>query len=173
MELCMDSRFPQCATFVKDGQNPDQSPYYNLADAAATYAVGGISNHWTAAVARQHPADERSSIIDYEEWQVLYKESEKHLKKSDELFQNSIRNTIVKEVLNETYEEEITESEYLPQNLPLAGVRKKEEFVVWSGSDSILGEDLVKDIKSGDCWRMQLKVGECVLVTREGRGGGT
>ena len=155
---------------MKDSQNPDQSPYDNLSDAAATYAVGGISNHWTAAVARQHPAVERSSIIDYEEWQVLYKESEKHLKKSDDLFQNSIGNTIVKEVLNETYKDEITESECLPQNLPLAGVRKKKEFVMWSGSVTILGENLVKDIKSGDCWKIQLKVGECILVTR---GGGT
>ena len=92
---------------MKDDQNPDKSPYDNFSDAAATYAVGGVSNHWTAAVARQRPAVERSSIIDYEEWQVLYEESEKHLKKSDDLFQNSFRNTIVKEVLNETHEEEI------------------------------------------------------------------
>ena len=73
------------------------------------------------------------------------------MKKSDDLFQNSIGNTIVKEVLNETYKDEITESEFLPQNLPLAGVRKKKEFVMWSGSVTILGENLVKDIKSGDC----------------------
>ena len=77
---------------MKDDQNPDQSPYDNLSDAAATYAVGGISNHWTAAVAHQHPAVERSSIIDYEEWQVLYEESGKLLNKSDDFFQNSIRN---------------------------------------------------------------------------------
>ena len=81
--------------------------------------MGGISNHWTAAVARQHPAVERSSIIDYEEWQVLYEESDKLLKKSDDLF---------KEVLNETYKEEITESECLPQNLPLAGVWGSTQF---------------------------------------------
>lgn len=73
------------------------------------------------------------------------------MKKSDDLFQNSIGNTIVKEVLNETYKDEITESECLPQNPPLAGVRKKKEFVMWSGSVTILGENLVKDIKSGDC----------------------
>lgn len=73
------------------------------------------------------------------------------MKKSDDLFQNSIGNTIVKEVLNETYKDEITESECLPPNLPLAGVRKKKEFVMWSGSVTILGENLVKDIKSGDC----------------------
>ena len=77
---------------MKDDQNPDQSPYDNLSDTAAIYAVGGISNHWTAAVARQHPAVERSSIIDYEEWQVLYEESGKLLNKSDDLIQNSIRN---------------------------------------------------------------------------------
>ena len=73
------------------------------------------------------------------------------MKKSDDLFQNSIGNTIVKEILNETYKDEITESECLPQSLPLAGVRKKKEFVMWSGSVTILGENLVKDIKSGDC----------------------
>ena len=177
----LDSRFAPCATgsncinylslsyrFVKDGQNPDQSPYDNLPDAAATCAVGGMATHWTAAVPRQHPKVERSSIIDDEEWQFLYEESEKLLKKTDDLFQNSIRNTIVKEVLNETYEGEITGSKYLPQNLPLAGVRKKKEFVMWSGSDTILGEDLVKDIKSGDCSKIRLKVGKCALVTRGG-----
>ena len=41
---------------------------------------------------------------------------------------------------------------------------------MWSGSGTILGEDLVKDIKSGDCSKIlgELKVGECVLVTRMG-----
>ena len=46
------------------------------------------------------------------------------------------------------------------KNLPLAGVRKKEEFIMWSGSDTILGEDSLKDIKSGDCSKRQLRVGE-------------
>ena len=177
----LDFRFASCATgsncinylflayrFVKDGQNPDQSPYDNLPDAAATYAVGGMATHWTAAVPRQHPKVERSSIIGDEEWQVLYEESEKLLNKSDDLFENSIRNTKVKKVLNDTYREEITEPKYLPQNLPLAGVRKKKEFVMWSGSNTILGEDLVKDIKYGDGDKIKLKVGECALVTRGG-----
>ena len=153
---------------MKDGQNPDQSPYDNLPDAAATYAVGGMATHWTAAVPRQHPEVERSSIIKEEEWQDLYEESEKLLKKSDDLFEKSIRNTIVKEVLIKTYEEDIAEGEYRPQNLPLAGVRKNEEFVTWSGSDTILGEDLVADIKSRNCSKIQLKVGECALITRGG-----
>ena len=54
------------------------------------------------------------------------------------------------------------------KNVPLAGVRKKEEFIMWSGSDTILGEDSLKDIKSGDCSKRQLKVGEYALVTRGG-----
>lgn len=153
---------------MKDGQNPDQSPYDNLPDAAATYAVGGMATHWTAAVPRQHPDMERTKIINEDEWNELYKESEKLLKKSDKLFDDSIRNTIVRDVLKTTYKKEITESEYLPQNLPLAGVRKNEEFVMWSGSDTILGEDLVKKIKAEKHSPIKLKVGECALVTRGG-----
>lgn len=153
---------------MKDGQNPDQSPYDNLPDAAATYAVGGMATHWTAAVPREHPKVERSSLIKDREWNKLYAESEKLLKKDDELFENSIRNTIVKEVLNETYDEELTESgtepEYFPQNLPLAGVRKHQEFVIWTGGNTILGEDLVKDIKSGNSSKIQLKVCKCAQI---------
>ena len=151
---------------MKDGQNPDQSPYDNLPDAAATYAIGGMATHWTAAVPRQHPDIERTKIINEDEWKELYKESEKLLKKNDKLFDNSIRNTIVREVLKTTYKKEITDAEYLPQNLPLAGVRKNEEFVMWSGSDTILGEDLVKKIKAEEHPQIELKVGECALVTR-------
>jgi len=143
--------------FVKDGQNPEQSPYDNLPDSAATYAVGGMATHWTAAVPRQHPEVERSPLITEKEWEELYKESEKLLKKSDKLFEHSIRNTLVREVLNETYDGEIVDPDYLPQNLPLAGVRKNQEFVIWTGGNTILGEDLVRDIKSGDCSKIQLK----------------
>lgn len=153
---------------MKDGQNPDQSPYDNLPDAAATYAVGGMATHWTAAVPRQHPEVERSSLIANEEWNTLYKESEKLLKKDDELFEKSIRNTMVKDVLNKTYDEELiksgTKKKYFPQNLPLAGVRKHQEFVIWTGGNTILGEDLVKDIKSGDSSNIQLKVCKCAPI---------
>ena len=76
------------------------SHHDNLSDTAATYAVGGMATHWTAAVPRQHPKVETPSIIDDEEWQFLYEESAKRLKKSDDLFQNPIRNTVVKEDLS-------------------------------------------------------------------------
>ena len=40
----------------------------------------------------------------------------------------------------------------------IVDVRKNEEFVIWTGGDTILGEDLIKEIKSGDWTRIQLKV---------------
>ena len=145
---------------MKDGQNPEQSPYDNLPDSAATYAVGGMATHWTAAVPRQHPDVERSDLIKNEEWEKLYEESEGLLKKSNKLFEDSIRNKLVKEVLRKEYDKEITESQYCPQNLPLAGVRKNQEFVIWTGGNTILGEELVRDIKSENTSKIQLKVCE-------------
>ena len=146
-----------------DGQNPDQSPYDNLDDAAATYAVGGMATHWTGATPREHPTVERSSLITDEEWRELYLESEKLLKTNQSLFEDSIRNTIVREKLHETFDKELSESqvskEYYPQNLPLAGERKNVEFVTWTGGDTILGENLIKAIKSGDTSKITLKVG--------------
>ena len=150
---------------MKDGQNPDQSPYDNLPAAAATYAVGGMATHWTAAVPREHPEVERSTLFTNETWERLYEESEKLLKKNSMLFEHSIRNQLVKEVLNETYDEELiksgTDPKYFPRNLPLAGVRKKKEFVTWTGCNTILGEALVKDIKSENTSKIELKVCEC------------
>lgn len=150
---------------MKDGQNPDQSPYDNLPAAAATYAVGGMATHWTASIPREHPEIERSKLFPNETWEELYGESEKLLKKDSTLFEDSIRNTLVKEVLRKTYVEELTEigtdPKYFPQNLPLAGVRKNQEFVTWTGCDTILGEELVKDIKLENTTKIELKVCEC------------
>ena len=103
-----------------------------------------MATHWTAAVPREHKI-ERSSLIT--DWDCLYERSEALLKKSDNLFEKSIRNTVVKEVLQEAYPD--IDKQYSPRNLPLAGVRNGE-FVTWTGSNTILGEDLVKIIKSGD-----------------------
>ena len=93
---------------------------------------------------RQHET-ERSSLIT--DWDNLYERSEALLQKRDNLFEHSIRNTVVKEVLQQAYPK--IDKQYSPQNLPLAGVRNGE-FVTWTGSNTILGEDLVKIIKSGD-----------------------
>lgn len=150
--------------FVQDGQNPDQDPYYNLPAAAATYAVGGMSTHWTAAIPRQHPTIERclqsgDELLTDSEWEEYYGKSEELLKLSHTLFEHSIRNTVVKDVLKKTYPE-LVKTAYPPQNLPLAGERKEytPEFVTWSGAHTILGKGLIDLIKKGDSPTIQLKV---------------
>ena len=144
--------------YVQGGQNPDQSPYDNLPDAAVTYAVGGMATHWTAATPRQHLTVERSNLLTEKDWCTYYKESEDLLKTNQTLFESSIRNSSVKKALLEAYPD--LHEPYQPQNLPLAGVRNKHdsEFVTWTGSDTILGPDLVDLIKCGDKSKIQLKV---------------
>lgn len=124
-----------------------------------------MATHWTASIPREHPEIERSKLFSNKIWETLYGESEKLLKKHSTLFEDSIRNTVVKDVLRKTYVEELTKSgthrKYFPQNLPLAGVRKNQEFVTWTGCDTILGEELVKDIKLENISNIGLKVCEC------------
>ena len=121
-----------------------------------------MATHWTAAVPREHPDVERSDLIESREWDELYDESEKLLKKSSELFEHSIRNTVVREKLNAVYDKKLSKDDvpkdYYPQNLPLAGVRKNVEFVTWTGGDTILGEKLIEYIKSEDNSTITLKV---------------
>lgn len=112
--------------------------------AAVTYAVGGMATHWTGSTPRQHPTIERSNLLTNEEWDMLYTEAERILKTNQEMFEHSIRNTVVKETLRDTYRELKSEKDR-PQNLPLAGERNKAvpELVTWSGGDTILGDELI------------------------------
>ena len=141
--------------YVEGCQNPDQNPYDNLPDAAATYAVGGMATHWTACTPREHPTIERSHLLSPEEWEMYYKESEQLLKTNQSMFEKSIRNTLVKNVLLETYPN--LQGSYQPQNLPLAGERNKE-YVTWTGGDTILDDSLIKELQCGDSSKIQLKV---------------
>lgn len=151
--LCM--RF---CSFVQKGQNPSQSPYDNLPAAYATYAVGGMGIHWTNATPREHPEIERSHLLSDREWCELYKESETLLKTTQEMFKG-IRNTVVKETLCAAYPH-LTSDRSSPQSLPLAGERRQDaqEFVTWTGSNTVLGKKLVDQIMSMKKKPMQLKV---------------
>lgn len=153
-----------CYRYVQCGQNPDQSPYDNLPDAAVTYAVGGMATHWTAATPREHPKIERSNLLTDEEWKTLYHESESLLKTNHEIFNSSIRNTLVKDALLKAYPK--LPEPYQPQNLPLAVEKNQhaKEFVTWTGSDTILGKDLIDDLKCGKESKFQLKVYACVYT---------
>ena len=64
-----------------------------------------MATHWTACTPREHPTIERSNLLTDEEWDKLYTEAEGFLKTNQEMFEKSIRNTVVKEKLIETYPE--------------------------------------------------------------------
>ena len=68
-----------------------------------------------------------------------------------------IRNTLVRDTLCSIFPK-LTAKKVIPQYLPLAGVRRKDapEFITWTGSDTILGDDMLKALKEGN--RFELKV---------------
>jgi pyranose oxidase len=126
--------------FIGSNQNPHQDPRTNLPGAAATYAVGGMATHWTCATPRQHPVIEQSSLLTHAEWNDLYNRGEKLLNTHRDVFENSIRNTVVRDVLRKTFPH--LKAPYDPQNLPLAAERNanNDELVTWSGADTVLGD---------------------------------
>ena len=136
-------------SFVGNNQNPDQDPYYNLPDAAATYAVGGMATHWTACTPREHPDIERSDLLPSNEWDSLYEQAEEILNTNQTMFEDSIRNEVVKKTLRETYPS-LNQDANRPQNLPLAGKRISHNLITWSGGDTVLGDKLIKMLETPD-----------------------
>jgi len=125
--------------FTLNNQNPDQDPDTNLPGAAVTYAVGGMTTHWTCATPRHHPTLERSDVYPDAEWDRLYVEGEKLLNTHKHEFDDSIRHVTVRDALQEEFSE--LPDGYGVQNLPLAVERRKDNprFVHWSGTDTVLG----------------------------------
>ncbi|HET7479171.1 MAG TPA: pyranose oxidase [Rubrobacteraceae bacterium] len=125
--------------FSLNNQNPDQDPETNLPGAGVTYAVGGMTTHWTCATPRHHPTLERSDIYSDEEWDRLYDEGEKLLNTHKHEFDDSIRHVMVRDTLQEEFSE--LPDGYGVQNLPLAVERRKDnpKFVHWTGTDTVLG----------------------------------
>lgn len=125
--------------FVHNNQNPDQDPDRNLPGAGVTYAVGGMTTHWTCATPRHHPTMERSDVYPDGEWDRLYGGAEELLNTHRHEFDDSIRHNIVRDVLAAEYRE-LTEP-YRVQNLPLAVQRRADqpEFVTWTGTDTVFG----------------------------------
>lgn len=125
--------------FSLNNQNPEQDPETNLPGAGVTYAVGGMTTHWTCATPRHHPTLERSDIYSDAEWNRLYDEAEKLLNTHKHEFDDSIRHVMVRDTLKEEFSE--LPNGYGVQNLPLAVERRKDNprFVHWTGTDTVLG----------------------------------
>ncbi|KAF5663839.1 pyranose 2-oxidase [Fusarium circinatum] len=122
--------------YVLNGQNPAQKSYGNLPAAAATRVVGGMGSHWTCCTPRQHKGIERSDLFSDGEWDTLYGRAEKLFTKTDDAFDDSVRQKLVKRVLSEAYPGREMKS------MPLACKRKhnNKEYVEWSCTATILGE---------------------------------
>lgn len=156
---------------ITNNANPEQDPYYNLPEASATYAVGGMATHWTACTPREHPS-ERSTLISDEEWDDLYTKAEKLLNTNQNMFDDTkidefgggapdgvthfIRNNLVRDALRSAYPN-LQGDKVIPQYLPLAGVRRSDapEFITWSGADTVLGEVMLEALETEN--RFQLK----------------
>ncbi|MBO9204627.1 MULTISPECIES: GMC oxidoreductase [Niastella] len=124
--------------FIKNAMNPRQDPNKNLDGAAAAYSVGGMLLHWTGAVPRHHPELERIKFISNDEWEDLYTEAEKILNKHTDVYEKSIRNSVLKDVLSSYYPH--LKYPYHVQNLPMGAERSSinSELVRFTGTDTIL-----------------------------------
>ncbi|KAF5612476.1 pyranose 2-oxidase [Fusarium subglutinans] len=101
MEPASWSSRPTDPAYVLNGQNPEQKAYGNLPAAAATRVVGGMGSHWTCCTPRQRKGIERSDLFGDSEWNTLYSRAEKLFKKTDDAFDDSVRQRLVKRVLTE------------------------------------------------------------------------
>ena len=126
--------------------------------AAAAYNVGGMAAFWTATVLRQQPKLERSPLICDKEWEELYKEADAVLKTSSQLFDFSIRHSVITNTLRSTYSDQ-TESVSIDK-LSYAGQRDPHcsSDIQWTSTDAILGEELMEMLNDSKQSVFQLKV---------------
>ncbi|KAK4663383.1 hypothetical protein QC763_608060 [Podospora pseudopauciseta] len=124
---------------VQHGQNPYQDPALNLGLNAVARNVGGMSTHWTCSTPRQH-LRERSPLLQ-NEWERLYSEAEKLIETHTDVLEGSIRQDMVKQILNDHFEgEKDKNGDQKPAAfaLPLAAKREGSEFITWSSSYTVL-----------------------------------
>jgi pyranose oxidase len=123
-------------SFLQNGQNPFQRGWDNLPAAAATRVVGGMGSHWTCCTPRQHRL-ERSTLFSDTEWDALYPEVERLFGTNSTSFDDSIRQQLVKHVLQDAYSGRSREI----RSMPLACKRgeKNKDYVEWSCTATILG----------------------------------
>jgi pyranose oxidase len=153
--------------FKRQSHNPEQSPAHNLDAAAVSYGIGGMFTHWTNNTPRYHQS-ERSALISDDDWNRLYDCAEDLLDVHSDVFDRSLRQKVVGEVLTDLYGRE-SSSQVRP--LPVAGHRRKRnpEFVCYTGCDTILGSLL--DDEGTPREPLQIREHNCLrrLVTHRDR----
>ena len=108
-----------------------------------------MATHWTACTPREHPTIERFPIYpnnkkeDDAEWDRLYKKAEEFVHTRNDVFNKSVRHQIVLGVLKKAFPV-VDKTSYPPQSLPLGvtAPSKDNQYVTWTGCDTILGPAL-------------------------------
>ncbi|QRV94651.1 hypothetical protein RhiJN_22669 [Ceratobasidium sp. AG-Ba] len=110
--------------------NPGQKSEENLMS-YVTRAVGGMATHWTCAC--PHPNEEESvnKPVDALEFETLLTQARELLNVTTTAYDHSIRHNMVKKALEDAH--------LKVENLPLAVERLNEDYVRWSGVDTVLG----------------------------------
>ncbi|KIJ62441.1 GMC oxidoreductase [Hydnomerulius pinastri MD-312] len=131
-------------SLVMHSRNPKQQPEVNLRASAATRTVGGMATHWTCCCPIPHEDERRNNPIPWEELEKLLNRASQLLNIDKGAFdaKDFIRHQVVKSTLLKALGEErgITA-------LPLAVKRRPENqnYVTWSGSDTILGDAVTSE----------------------------
>ena len=148
-------------TLIFQGSNPNQDPRVNLKDCAVTRTVGGMATHWTCAcrmlfsqvretgenthgclLALPNKEETEKNPISQEELSTLLTRASRLLNVHDNQYDVSIRHTVVKKWLTQSLPKDRN-----VQSLRLAVERRHDnpDYVTWTGTDTVLGADLLKD----------------------------
>jgi pyranose oxidase len=94
--------------------------------------------HWTCAIPRENPEVERSKLLSDEEWDALYDKAEELLCRHDDVFDDSIRHTVVRDTIFRHFPNRGV------RNLPQAVQPNPHDMslVRWTGPDVVLGDKL-------------------------------
>ncbi|KZT31414.1 pyranose oxidase [Sistotremastrum suecicum HHB10207 ss-3] len=124
--------------YLRNNQNPEQAPEFNLGAEAVTRCVGGMSTHWTCACPELHPTLERPLLSSNQTendalWKDLYPRARKLIGVGDDQFAFSIRHQLVLQTLTKAF----PKREF--KELPLACHRNPAapKFVTWHSANTV------------------------------------
>ena len=92
--------------------------------------------HWTCCTPEEHPVLERSDLFSNEQWERLYDEARALIGTTNEAFEDSIRQQLVKKTLQQAW----PDREFIP--MPLAVKRSKVNFPIltWGSPATVFGD---------------------------------
>ncbi|KAJ2969634.1 hypothetical protein NUW58_g9940 [Xylaria curta] len=146
---------PDDKPFIYGNHNPDQEIKSNLAAAAATRVVGGMSTHWSCCTPRQYANaslhhNERSDLFSPDEWEGLYKDCEKIFSTdtTGKVFADSVRQRLVMKKLKEAFDEDFRKGvkkdgqkaarQVSPMPLACKQTADNKAYIEWTCTASIL-----------------------------------